>query len=120
MLRTFDMLLIALMIAAATITYQIKHHAEEKLAHVRDLQAKIRLEEQTIDLLKADWALLNQPARLQRLTERFEETLELGTIDPEQIATLDELPSKLLQIEELIAQPLEGFTDPTITGSVVR
>lgn len=120
MLRTFDMILIALMVAAATVTYQVKHHAEEKLTHVRQLQAKIELEGQTVDLLRADWSLLNQPSRLQRLIERFDENLQLRTTEPEQIATLDELPAKLLQIEELIAAPLEGFSDPTITGSVVR
>jgi hypothetical protein len=120
MLRPFYLLLLVAMIGAATVTYQIKHHAEEKLAEVRALQAEIRLEEQTLDLLKADWSLLNQPIRLQRLVERFQDELQLQNIDPQQIATPAELPQKLLQIEELIAQPFEEFADPTITGSVVR
>ena len=120
MLRPFYLLLLVAMIGAATVTYQIKHHAEEKLAEVRALQAEIRLEEQTLDLLKADWSLLNQPIRLQRLVERFQDELELQNIDPQQIATAVELPQKLLQIEELIAQPFEEFADPTITGSVVQ
>jgi hypothetical protein len=120
MLRTVDMVLIGLMAAAATITYQIKHYAEEKLAHVRYLEAQVQMEEQTIDLLRADWSLLNQPSRMQQLTERFEEDLGLATIESTQIATIDELPAKLLQIEELIAEPLEGFTEPTITGALLR
>lgn len=120
MLKPFDLVLIGLMTVAATLTYQIKHHAERTQEEVRRLQAEVRLEEQTIDLLKADWSLLDQPARLERLITRFEDQMQLETIEPDQIATLDELPAKLLQIEELIAEPLEGFTDPTITGSVVR
>lgn len=120
MLRTLDMVLIGLMAAAATVTYQIKHHAEERLAHVRSLQAQVQMEQQTIDLLKADWSLLNQPARMQELVERFEEKLELTIVAPTQVATIDELPARLLQIEELIAAPLEGFSDPTITGALMR
>lgn len=120
MLRTIDMVLIGLMTVAATVTYQIKHYAEERLADVRALQAQVQMEQQTIDLLKADWSLLNQPARMQDLVERFEEQLELDTVSPAQIATIDELPARLLQIEELIAGPIEGFTDPTVTGALMR
>lgn len=119
MLRTFDVILIVAMVAAATVTYKIKHHAENTMAEVRQLRAEINLEKQTIDLLEADWSLLNQPARLQRLTETFKEDLQLETMQPTQIATLDELPPELLQIEELIAGGPEMFADPTITGSVM-
>jgi hypothetical protein len=69
MLRTLDVVLVVAMVAAATITYQIKHAAEEKLAEVRELQAEIKLQEETIDLLEADWSLLNQPSRLQQLSD---------------------------------------------------
>jgi hypothetical protein len=108
------------MVAAATVTYQIKHHAENKLAEVRRLRAEVHLEQQTIDLLEADWSLLNQPARVQHLVETFKEELQLETMQSTQIATVDELPERLLQIEELIAGGPEAFTDPTITGSVLQ
>jgi hypothetical protein len=81
MLRTLDVVLVGAMITAATITYQIKHAAEEKLAEVRELQAAIKLQEETIDLLEADWSLLNQPSRLQRLSEAFEAELRLKPIE---------------------------------------
>lgn len=121
MLRTIDMVLIGLMIAAATVTYQIKHHAEEKLEEVRRLQAAIQLERNTIDLLEADWSLLNQPARLQRLITAFEEDLQLATTQPTQIATPEELPAKVLRVEDLLADPLAGgMADAMATGSVVQ
>ena len=63
MFRTFDAVLIVVMTAAATVTYTIKHQAENKYEEVRKLDAAIKLEEQTLDLLRADWALLTQPAR---------------------------------------------------------
>ncbi len=52
MLRTFDIVLIVVMTAAATVTYTIKHRAELKLEEVQRLEAEIKLEKDTIDLLQ--------------------------------------------------------------------
>lgn len=119
MLRPLDVILIVAMTAAAAVTYQIKHNAENTMAEVRRLRAEIHLEKQTIDLLEADWSLLNQPGRVQRLAENFKEELQLETLQPDQIATLDELPDELLQIDELIAGG-DPLADPTITGAVMQ
>lgn len=116
MLRTLDVVLVVAMVAAATITYQIKHAAEEKLAEVRELQAEIKLQEETIDLLEADWSLLNQPSRLQQLSTAFEAELGLKPIAPAQMAEADELPGPASDFEPQIA---EGVTDAELTtGSV--
>lgn len=118
MLRTLDLVLVGAMIAAATITYQIKHQAEEKLSEVRELQAQINLQEETIDLLEADWSLLNQPSRLQRLSTAFEAELGLKPIEADQMAEPDELPGRASDFEPQLA---EGTTDAELTtGSVQR
>lgn len=118
MLRTLDLVLVGAMIAAATATYQIKHAAEEKLAEVHALQAEIKLQKETIDLLEADWSLLNQPSRLQRLATTYEAELGLKTIEPEQMATFDELPGRA---SDFAPQVAEGEADATLTtGSVNR
>lgn len=118
MLRTLDLVLVGAMIAAATITYQIKHQAEEKLAEVRELQAEISLQEETIDLLEADWSLLNQPSRLQRLSRAFEAELGLRPIEPQQMAEPDELPGRASDFEPQVA---ESASDAELTtGSVQR
>ena len=102
MLRSFDLVLIGVMTAAAVVTYTIKHHADDKLQEVRRLETEIRLERDTIDLLKADWALLTQPNRLDRL-------IDVPTA-PTQLAMPMELPMPRSQlpmpettIEDLIA-----------------
>ncbi|MCV9961029.1 hypothetical protein OIU34_03870 [Pararhizobium sp. BT-229] len=92
MLRTLDIVLIVVMTAAATVTYTIKHRAENKLEDVRKLEAEIKLEEDTIDLLRADWALLNQPNRLERLVTVYQQDLQLGQTASTQIARPEELP----------------------------
>lgn len=92
MLRTLDIVLIVIMTAAATVTYTIKHKAENKLEEVRRLDAAIKLEEDTIDLLKADWALLTQPNRLERLVTVFAADLQLAPTPSTQLARPEELP----------------------------
>ncbi|KQS97877.1 MULTISPECIES: hypothetical protein [unclassified Rhizobium] len=92
MLRTLDIVLIVVMTAAATVTYTIKHQAENKLEEVRKLEAEIKLEEDTIDLLRADWALLTQPNRLEKLVGIYQQDLQLVPTASTQIARPEELP----------------------------
>lgn len=92
MLRTFDIILVVVMTAAATVTYSIKHRAELKLDEVRKIEAEIRLEKDTIDLLKADWALLSQPNRLQKLIDAYNADLALVPTASTQLAQPSELP----------------------------
>jgi len=114
--------LIAVMVAAAAFTYKTKHDAEDKYSEVRKLEAAIRYEEDSIDVLKADWSLLIQPARLQRLVETFGEQLKLQPVDPHQIVELGNLPEKELEVEDLLNEELASKTvkDKTITGSVAQ
>lgn len=100
--RTTDIVLIAVMLAAAAFTYKTKHDAENQLASARKVEEQIRLEKDLIDVLRADWSLLTQPARLQRLTERYQAELALEPVEATQIGDLSELPARPLQIEDVI------------------
>ena len=117
MLRPVDMILIALMALAAFITFQIKFEAERELDRVRKLEAEIRLEENTIDLLNADWALVNQPSRLQDLVEAYHEQLGLEVMEADQIVQPTELPALVADLppdgEDADAAP----DTATITGA---
>ncbi|MBY4606240.1 hypothetical protein K6M90_00920 [Rhizobium sp. 9T] len=92
MLKTFDLVLIGVMTATAAVTYTIKHRAELKLEEVHRLEAEIKLEEDTIDLLKADWALQSQPNRLERLVKAYEGELQLQPTDSTALVHAKELP----------------------------
>lgn len=93
MLKTLNILLITVMIGAAAYTYQIKHEAELIEEAVSKVNRKIALEKETISLLQADWTLLDQPGRLQRLVEIYAGELTLQPIRPDQIVEPDELPA---------------------------
>ncbi|WP_421579560.1 cell division protein FtsL [Shinella sp. M31] len=101
MFRTLDVVLIAVMTAAATVTYSLKHQAENKQEEVRKLDAEIKLEEDTIDLLKADWALLTQPNRLNRLVTTFAGDLKLVPTESTQLAQPNELPMPMAELPAL-------------------
>lgn len=128
MLRTFDFLMIGAMLAAATVTYQIKHNTDNKAAEVRRLEAEIKLEKDTIDLLKADRALLTQPNRLERLVQAYAAELQLVPTEPSQLARPMELPmlKDLVPVPEgeegivSATAPSDPIKDLITTGSVDR
>ncbi|MDO1584504.1 cell division protein FtsL [Rhizobium oryzicola] len=110
MVRSFDLILIGVMTAMAVVTYTIKHRAELKLEEVHRIEREIKLERDTIDLLRADWALQTQPNRLHRLLNVYQNELALVPTEPTQLALPRELPMAKAQlpqpettIEDLIA-----------------
>ncbi|MAW85832.1 MAG: hypothetical protein CMJ42_04795 [Phyllobacteriaceae bacterium] len=99
MFRTFDMILIAAMVAAAAFTYQTKHEAESVKRSIHALNEKIRHERDTIDILEADWALLTQPSRIQVMADKFAGELGLETFDPTQVGDVASIPPRPLEID---------------------
>ena len=83
MLRTIDIIMILVMVSAAAVTYRIKATSEDQLRQVRKLERQIALEEDAIDLLKADWSLLTQPSRV-----------ELQATDSTQVTGLESVPER--------------------------
>jgi hypothetical protein len=118
MLRTLDIILIVVMTAVAAITYTIKHRAEEKLDEVKKLEAEIKLEKDTIDLLRADWALLTQPGRLQKLITAYQAELQLVPTESTQLAQPSELP--MLKAELPVFDPADTNKDGKVTDKEAK
>ncbi|GAB4355741.1 MAG: hypothetical protein Kow0026_15130 [Oricola sp.] len=120
MMRIINIVLVVLMLGAATWTYNVKHAAERNLAEIRKLERKIALEKNTIDLLKADWAYLSQPARIQKLADQYADELKLRPTEPQQIVHPNELPAPpLVPKDDGIAEIIAGeMPDTMTTGSV--
>jgi hypothetical protein len=106
MLRTLDIILIVIMTAVAAVTYTIKHQAELKLEEVHKIEAEIRLERDTIDLLRADWALVTQPQRLQKLIAAYQTELQLLPTESTQVVQPSELP--MLKAELPVFDPADA------------
>lgn len=124
--RTFELILIAAMLMAAAVTYTIKYDAERQMAVIAKLKRQIDSERDTITLLRADWALMTQPGRLQALVGVYDEELRLAPTEPEQYAAgIDEIPERqpddiqmlISGSDELLASGVLG-TDSMSTGSI--
>lgn len=115
--RTRDIVMIAVMLSAAAFTYKTKHDAEAMRARIYSLESQIQAEKDALDVLKADWSLLTQPGRLQKLAKTYETELGLHLIEPQQIVTMQrlrEIPFR--PAPDLMAK--DADRDPTITGGV--
>jgi hypothetical protein len=116
--RTTDAVLIAVMVAAAAYTYQVKRGAEDQFDAINHMRTQIRLEGETIDLLKADWSLLSRPGRLQKLVEVYQDQLQLKPVQADQIATLEDLPMRPPSPPEGGATVAQNGTDGIVTSGV--
>ena len=71
--------------------YQLKYEVvrlEDKLAKVN---RQIIVDQEAIQILKAEWSYLNQPAHLQESSKKF---LQLEPVLIKQMATVDKLPTR--------------------------
>jgi hypothetical protein len=57
-------------------------------------------------MLKAEWSMLTQPARLQATVEKYADHFQLQPFSPEQISTIGEIPMKPRQFDDHEAEML--------------
>ena len=93
MMRPITCLSLIAALGAGGYLYQEKHTAQ---LLDRDINKTMKQADQARDrigLLKAEWALLNEPERLQTLAAQHLPTLQ--SLQPTQFARLEDLPSRL-------------------------
>ncbi|UXN02604.1 hypothetical protein [Bartonella sp. HY406] len=124
--RTSHIIMVAIMVLAAAITYKVKYDALKRYAEVRRIERQISAEKDTLALLKAEWAMMTTPTRMMRLAEQYKDGLNLSTIEPRQIVKPNDIPERLpdeiekliMNSEELLAGELGQNSDTIKTGSV--
>lgn len=113
MVRFLNILAISALIGSAIYAYSIKYatvfHAEE----IVKLKHEIAAKQDQIDMLRAEWAHLIRPERIQALADKF---LDLKPIALNQIAKPESLPAKTAAADS-IGRKLEslGLAEPTNT-----
>lgn len=122
MLRTIDLVMIGLLLGGAAFTFKVKRDSETAIANVEALQKKIKAEQDSINILKADWSLLSDPQRLEALVELYKDQLNIAPLDPKTIGTIDEIPEKPIKIPQSgssgIAGIIEEANDGVVTGAI--
>ena len=90
-MRIIHLLVIAVLVFAAAYVYRIKMESTMRTERVLRLHADIREQRDAIASLRAEWAKLDAPMRLQGLAERH---LTLKPIAAQQFDSLKNLPDR--------------------------
>lgn len=76
---------------AASALYLVKYRVQDVKDDVKELEASIEAEQESLQLLHAEWAYLNRPERLQQLAQQY---LSLQPVSPERMLRWDDVPLK--------------------------
>jgi len=90
-MRLINIFVIGALILAASFVYKIKFDSTLQAERVAKLAGQLRRERDAIATLRAEWAKLDTPARIQGLAERH---LALRPILPTQFDSFDRLPER--------------------------
>ena len=90
-MRLLNILVIGALIVAASYVYKIKFDSTLQAERVAKLRGELRNERNAIAVLRAEWAKLDAPSRIQGLADRH---LTLRRIEPTQFDSLDRLPER--------------------------
>jgi hypothetical protein len=108
MLRLGTLFWIGLAIAAGYATIQFKYDVQALERELTQLDAKILRHQEAIHVLKAEWAYLNEPARLERLSRSY---LDLSPLRGSQIVDLASLPGRGTGEAEPVLPPSNAPND---------
>jgi len=115
MWRLLHVVAIAALVTSAVYVYSVKYqtiYASEQIVKTRHLLDK---ERDAINMLRAEYAFLTRPDRLQALADK---QLEMQPLSLHQIIKASDLPEAAPKIDS-IGRKLEslGFSGPTATPS---
>jgi len=115
-MRLLNILVICTLVLAAAAVYKIKFDSTLQGARVGTLSHELQRERDAIAVLRAEWAKLDSPARIQGMADRH---LALQPIRPTQFDDFDRLPLRLpiTPARDPIGAMLTPSA-PAVTGSV--
>ncbi|MBI5322291.1 hypothetical protein [Bradyrhizobium sp.] len=121
-MRIIHFLVVGMLVFAAAYVYRIKMESTSRVERVQRLNAEIREQRDAIAILRAEWAKLDAPLRLQGLTERHLALKPVTAQQYDQLKNLPERPPNFARDPDPIGSMLntiEAASDAAVvTGSV--
>jgi hypothetical protein len=123
-MRIIHLLVVGMLIFAAAYVYRIKMESTSRVERVQRLNAEIREQRDAIAVLRAEWARLDAPLRLQGLAERHLGLKPVVANQYDQLKNLPERPPSFVKPGEpdpigSMINTIEAATDAAnVTGSV--
>jgi cell division protein FtsL len=109
--RLVDLIALGLLTALILGVYLAKTIAGRERTEIAKVERQIDMEKSRIRLLQAEVSHLEQPARIERLSEAY---LGLAPVSIKREATADALPEIAGKPVALPAAPVEVTPDPTV------
>ena len=119
-MRLLNIFVICALIMAASFVYKIKFDSTLQVERVGKLASELRRERNAIATLRAEWARLDTPGRIQGLASRH--LAVLRPIVPTQFDSLDRLPERPVWPPPMTGDPIANMMTPATpdnTGSVM-
>jgi hypothetical protein len=123
-MRIIHLLVIGVLVFAAAYVYRIKMESTSRTERVLRLNAEIREQREAIAALRAEWARLDAPLRLQGLAERHLPLKPLIATQYDQLKNLPERPPNFARPGSrdpigAMLETIDAAADATtVTGSV--
>jgi len=119
-MRILNILVIAALVVAASYVYKIKFDSTLQAERVAKLRHELRRERDAVAVLRAEWAKLQAPMRIQGLAERH---LKLKPVAASQFDKFDNLPPRPVALppqQDPIASMIAPGAPQETTGSIGR
>lgn len=94
MIRNLNIFLVFTSIAMLAGVYALKFSNEHTASLRTDLARLIVEQEGDLSLIKADWAVLNQPGHIEPIVRRHELALAIGPVKQEQFGDFRDIPMR--------------------------
>jgi len=117
MMRVVNTAAIMITLALAFALYHVKYETQAEERQIRDLKVDLAQEQDAIQVLRAEWSLLNQPERLEELVSRH---TQLAPLEPAQIVTMADLPARPRSAPGMEADPSLGGYAGNVAGSGIQ
>ncbi|MBW6401793.1 hypothetical protein KPL78_28355, partial [Roseomonas sp. HJA6] len=115
MIRPLTLVTLCAAAGAGLYLYQVKHSVSELDRQLRDINRRTEQARERTQVLRAEWALLNEPDRLRQVTQRY---LPLDAMTPTQFVRQSEMERRLPPARQFAGPPsLFAPTEPPGDGS---
>ena len=119
-MRIIHLFVVGMLVFAAAYVYRIKMESTSRVERVQRLNAEIREQRDAIAVLRAEWARLDAPLRLQGLAERHLTLKPLNATQYDSLKNLPERPPRLVRPgdPDPIGAMIQAIDSVAVTGSV--
>jgi len=117
MLRYLNVLSVLALVGPAIYVYSIKYETMRYSAEIVKMRHAVERENDRIVMLRAEWAHVTRPGRIQALADRH---LDMRAVHADQVVKASDLPDRAARVDA-IGRKLEllGLSDPP-TGTIEK